>query len=84
MATQVLGNQEMDVLEAPVFSGSLAQMLESYESETEPQLREDEGISFSCGRALRGARGFLIAIGLEGAVLLSAFGFWQFFRLLLR
>jgi hypothetical protein len=82
MATQVLGNQELDALEAPAFSGSLAQLLESYESEAEPQFREGEALSFSRGKGLSGARGFLVAIGLEGAVLLSAFGIWQFFRLL--
>ena len=82
MATQVLGNQKMDALETPAFSGLLAQMLDSYTSETEPQFREGDGLYFSCGKALRGARGFLVAIGLEGAVLLSAFGVWQFFRLL--
>ncbi len=82
MATQVFGNQEKNALEAPAFSGLLAQMLDSYTSETEPQFREGDGFYFSCGKALRGAKGFLVAIGLEGAVLLSAFGIWQFFRLL--
>ena len=82
MATQVLGNQELDALEAPAFSGSLAQLLESYESEAEPQFREGEGLPLSRGKALRGAKGFLVAVGLEGGVLLSAFGVWQFFRLL--
>ncbi len=82
MATQVLGNREIDALEAPAFSGSLAQILESYESEAEPQFLDREGLSFSRGKGLRGAKGFLVAIGLEGAVFLSAFGIWHFIRLL--
>ena len=77
MATQAIGKQEVDGLSGPAFSCTLARLLESWESEGPPQ---DEAGDFSPAKALRGAKGILFAIGLEGGVLLSAFIAWQLIR----
>ena len=77
MATQAIGKHEVDGLSGPAFSCTLARLLESWEAEGPAQ---DEAGDFSPVKALRGARGILFAIGLEGAVALSAFVAWQLIR----
>ncbi len=77
MATQVLGSREMDELDVSAWSGFLPQMLDSCEME---DLAEDEASRFSPGKALRGARGLLVALSLEAGILLSAFFVWQIIR----
>ena len=77
MATQAIGKHEVDGLTGPAFSCTLSRLLESWESEGRAQ---DEAGDFSPVKALRGAKGILFAIGLEGGVLLSAFIAWQLIR----
>ena len=77
MATQAIGKHEVDGLSGPAFSCTLSRLLESWESEGRAQ---DEAGDFSPVKALRGAKGILFAIGLEGGVLLSAFIAWQLIR----
>ena len=77
MATQVIGKQEMHSLNAPDCSFSLARLAEGWEAE---DLEEDEAQLFAPARALRGARGILFALGLEGGVLALGFFLWQMIR----
>jgi hypothetical protein len=77
MATQAMGNQETEGLGTPAFSVSLAGMVESCEAEEQV---EGDAVCFSTGKALRGARGFLFALGLEGGMLVAAFLVWQAVR----
>ena len=77
MATHAMGNQEVEGLGTPAFSVSLAGMVEGCEAEEQV---EGEVLCFSTGKALRGARGFLVALGLEGGMLVAAFLVWQVVR----
>lgn len=79
MATQAIGKHEVDGLSGPAFSCTLSRLLESWESEGRAQ---DEAGDFSPVKALRGAKGLLFAIGLEGGVLALGFFLWQMVRTL--
>ncbi|MGA8041293.1 MAG: hypothetical protein WCA37_00685 [Terracidiphilus sp.] len=75
MATQVIRNHNTDVLEHPVYSGSLVGLLASIDRD---ELVEDEReLSVSTGKALGGARSIFAALGLEGGVAAVAFLLWQ-------
>ncbi len=80
MATQVLRSNELDVLDAPVYSGPLTRLIECVDTE---ELVESEELSVSTTKALSGAKGILVAMSLEGGILLSAFFIWQVVRSLL-
>jgi len=77
MATQAISKHEVDGLAGPAFSCTLARLMESWEEEDPTQ---DEAEDFSAVKAPSGSRGILFAIGLEGAVALSAFVAWQLIR----
>jgi hypothetical protein len=77
MATQVLSTHETGMLDAPAYSGPLTRLLECVDTE---ELVESRELSVSTVRALGGARSILVALSIEGGVLLSAFLVWQIFR----
>lgn len=77
MATQVITNHEMDVLEPPAYSGSLPRLLECIDTE---ELVEDKELSVSTSRALAGARSVLVALVAEGGVAFAAFFVWMVVR----
>ena len=78
MATQVVRTHNTDVLEHPVYSGSLVRLLDSIDREE--LVESDKELSVSTGRALGGARGILTALSLEGGVAVAAFFLWQMIR----
>lgn len=75
MATQVITSQDSELPTTAVYSGSLSELLSCLDM---GELVEDgQELAISTGRAVSGARGVLVALALEGGVMLAAFFAWQ-------
>ncbi|MDE3062176.1 MAG: hypothetical protein KGJ51_03860 [Acidobacteriota bacterium] len=77
MATQAIRKQETELAHAPAYSGSLTQLLEFIDRE---ELVENNKLGVSTGKALGGAKSVLVALGLEGGVVMAVFFVWQIVR----